>query len=110
VAEFFAGAAATPGWGFLRPMVELVEWVAAQPIAARLYPGTSHAWLMVGLHPGYEPGRPFFSAGYGWPVNQRRFEYKLWSSVGRLLDTRVVPVAQVREVFAEFVQRLDSIR
>ena len=54
-----------PDWEFLAPMVGVTAWVAEQPFAAPLFPGTPHEWLCVHLQTGYNPDLPFFSCGRG---------------------------------------------
>jgi hypothetical protein len=63
ISDWYADFAAQPHWGFLSPMVGLTAWVAEQPFAVPLFPGTSHEWLCVGMHTGYNPDRPFYSCG-----------------------------------------------
>ncbi len=106
ITEFYEEFAVKPHWEFLLPMVALTSWVAEQPFAAPLYPGTSHEWLCVDLHIGYNPDLPFFSCGVR---SDGRFECELWVSVGSSQDRRVVALDQAREVFAEFVVLLHGI-
>jgi len=106
IVEFYAHFAAMKHWEFLAPMVELAEWLATQPAAAKLYPGTSHEWLTVHLHPGYQPGRPFFAAGVR---GDGQFLCKLHESVGCPLHSWVGPLEQARSKFMEFVGRLEAI-
>jgi hypothetical protein len=87
-------------------MVGLTSWVAEQPFAAPLFPGTSHAWLCVHLHTGHDPDLPFFSCGMR---GDGQFECELWASVGRSRGRRVVPVNQARETFREFVTLLHGM-
>lgn len=106
ISDWYADFAALPQWDFLTPMIELTAWVGEQPFATPLFPATSHEWLCVHLHAGYNPDLPFFSCGvhgYGW------FECELWASVGSSRGRRVVPIDQAREVFAEFVGLLNDI-
>jgi hypothetical protein len=100
ISEWYTEFAAMRHWEFLAPMVELTAWVAEQPFAASLFPGTSHEWLCVHLHSGYDPDRPFLSCGVR---GGGQFECELWAAVGRSRGKRLVPFGQAREVFAEFV-------
>lgn len=50
-------------WDFLAPMAGVTAWVAEQPFAATLFPGTSLTSLCVHLHIGYNLDLPFFSCG-----------------------------------------------
>jgi hypothetical protein len=58
IADWYAEFAAMRNWEFLAPMVALTAWVAEQPFAAPLFPGTSHEWLCVHPRPGYNPDLP----------------------------------------------------
>jgi hypothetical protein len=87
-------------------MVGLTTWVAEQPFAAPLFPGTSHEWLCVHLHAGYNPDLPFFSCG---ARSDGQFECELWAAVGRSRGQKVVPFGQAREVFEEFVGLLHGL-
>jgi hypothetical protein len=106
ISNRYAEFAAQPHWDFLAPMVGLTAWVAVQPFAASLFPGTSHEWLCVHLHTGYNPNLPFFSCG---ARGDGQYECELWAAVGRSWGKRVVPFNQAREVFAEFVASLHGI-
>jgi hypothetical protein len=106
ISDWYAEFAAKPHWEFLDPMVGLTGWVAEQPFAASLYPGTSHECLCVHLHTGYNPRLPFFSCA---PRGEGQFEFELWAAVGSSLDRRVTALDQVRETFTEFVRLLRSI-
>ena len=106
ISDWYAEFAAKPYWGFLAPMVGLTAWVAEQPFAAPLFPGTSHEWLCVHLHTGYYPDLPFFSCG---ARGDGEFECELWAAVGRSRGKRVVPLGQAREAFAEFVGLLHGL-
>ena len=85
ISDWYAEFAALPHWEFLIPMIELATWVAEQPFAGPLLPCTSHEWLCVQLHLGYNPDRPFFSCGIR---ADSQFEFSLWASVGRRLAHR----------------------
>jgi hypothetical protein len=106
IVEFYTDFAAKRHWEFLAPMVGLAEWVAAQPMAARLYPGTSHEWLTVGLHPGYQPELPFFASCSG---GDGLFRCELYGAVGRQLHTWAGPLDQAPAAFTEFVGRLEAV-
>ena len=106
ISDWYSEFAAMPHWEFLAPMVGLTAWVAEQPFAAPLFPGTSHEWLCVHLHTGYKPELPFFSCG---ARGDGQFECELWAAVGRSRGRRVVPLDQARYVFAEFVALLHGI-
>jgi hypothetical protein len=106
ISNWYAEFAAKPYWEFLAPMVGLTAWVAEQPFAAPLFPGTSHEWLCVHLHAGYDPDRPFFSCG---ARGDGLFVCVLWAAVGRRRGKRLVPLDQTREVFAEFVGLLHGL-
>jgi hypothetical protein len=92
ITEFYTDFAARKHWEFLTPMIDLTKWVAAQPMAAKLYPGTSHEWLTVGLGPGYQPELPFFAACSGL---DGQFQCELYLAVGRQLHKWVGPLDQV---------------
>jgi hypothetical protein len=87
-------------------MVGLTAWVAEQPFAAPLFPGTSLWRLCVHLHTGYDPDRPFFSCG---ARGDGQFECELWAAVGSSRGKRVVQLGQAREVLVEFVGRLHKV-
>jgi hypothetical protein len=106
IVDFYADFAAMKDWEFLAPMIGLAEWAAAQPMAATLYPGTSHEWLTVSLHPGYEPELPFFAAG---ARGDGQFQCELFRAVGRQLHSWVGPLEQARRMFTEFVGRLGAV-
>jgi len=106
VVEFYGEFAAQQHWEFLAPMVRLAEWVSAQPMAAKLYPGTSHEWLTVSLQPGYQPDLPFFVACAG---ADGQFRCQLYGAVGRLLHTWLGAVDQAPAAFTEFVGRLEVV-
>ena len=80
ISDWYAEFATQLHWEFLAPMVGLTAWVAVQPFAAPLFPGTSHEWLCVHLHTGYNPDLPFFSCG---ARADGQFECELWAAVGR---------------------------
>ena len=80
ISDWYAEFATQLHWEFLAPMVGLTAWVAEQPFAAPLFPGTSHEWLCVDLHTGYNPDLPFFSCG---ARADGQFECELWAAVGR---------------------------
>jgi hypothetical protein len=106
VHEFYSDFAAKPGWGFLSPMVGLVEWVAYQPMAALLYPRTSHEWLTVSFVPDYDPETPFvvaISRGDG------QFECELFAAVAEPVDIRIGPLEHAREIFVDFAGRLRDL-
>jgi hypothetical protein len=103
ISDWYAEFATDRQWGFLGPMVGLTAWVAEQPFAAPLFPSTSHEWLCVGLHTGYDPDRPFFSC---LARVDGQFECELWAAVCSSRGRRVVPIDQAREVFAEFTALL----
>jgi len=106
ISDWYAEFAAQPHWELLAPMVGLTAWVAVQSFAAPLFPGTSHEWLCVQLHTGYNPDPPFFSCG---ARADGQFECELWVAVGRSRGRRVVPFDQARKVFGEFVASLHAI-
>ncbi len=93
-------------WEYLHPMVGLAEWAAAQPMAARLYPGTSHDWLVVGLHPGYQPELPFVSCRVR---PDGPFECHQSAKVGHELRDWTGPMEQARVVFGEFIGHLEAL-
>jgi hypothetical protein len=103
ISDWYAESAAAPDWRFLAPMIGLTAWVAEQPFAVPLYPNTSHQWLCVSLHTGYNPELPFFSCvvrGDG------QFICELWAGIGRSRGRRVVPFETSHQVFAEYVALL----
>ena len=103
ISEWYAEFANLPGWEFLQPMIGITAWVGEQPFGARLYPGTSHEWLCVDLHPGYNPEQPFFSCvtKADW-----QFECTLWERVGRRLSRQIVPIDQAQLLFTDYVGKL----
>ena len=106
ISDWYAEFAARPHWEFLTPMVGLTAWVAEQPFAAPLFPGTSLTSLCVHLHTGYNPDRPFFSCGVR---GDGQFECKLWAAVARSRGEQVAPFEHAREVFMEFVGLLHGL-
>jgi hypothetical protein len=106
IVEFYADFAARRHWEFLAPMIGLAEWVAGQPMAAKLYPGTSHEWLTMSLHPEYQPELPFFAARVR---GDGQFQCELFEAVGCQLHSRVGPLEQARTMFIEFVGRLEAV-
>jgi hypothetical protein len=106
ISEFYVEFAAMPHWEFLAPMVGLTEWVAKQPFVAKIFPGTSHEWLCVHLHTGYNPDLPFFSCGVR---EDGQFECELWAAVGSSRGKREVLFRQACETFAEFVGHLHRV-
>lgn len=106
VAAWYGEQAAHPTWAFLAPLRDLVAWAAEQPMAAKLFPGTSHHWLTVAMHPGYQPELPFFSVG---GRSGGEFSFELWASVGRQAHAVLAPAGEAREVFSEFVSRLKAL-
>lgn len=106
ISGWYAEFATMPDWEFLAPMVGVTAWVAEQPFAAPLFPGTPHEWLCVHLQTGYNPDLPFFSCG---ARGDGQFEYELWAAVGSRRGRRVVPLDQARDVFAEFVALLHGV-
>jgi hypothetical protein len=106
IVAFYTEFATLNQWEYLQPMVELAEWVAAQPMAAGLYPGTSPEWLVVGLHPGYQPELPFVSCRVR---PDGPFECELWTKVGHRLRAWAGPMEQARLVFGAFVGHLEAL-
>lgn len=106
IIDFYTEFSAVQHWEFLAPMVQLAVWLSDQPMAARLYPGTSHEWLCVSLVPGYNPDLPFFSCG---TRGEGMFECELWKAVGRRWGKRLFPWEEATKAFAEFVKDLDAI-
>jgi len=106
IVDFYIEFAGVQHWQFLAPMIELVKWVAAQPMAARLYLGTSHEWLTVGLHAGYQPELPFFVACSG---GDGQFRCELFGAVGRPVHKWVGPLDHAPSAFTEFVGRLEAV-
>lgn len=106
ISELYAELAAMPHWEFQAPMVELTAWVAEQTFAVSLFPFTSHEWLCVGLHAGYDPDRPLFAC-----VVQADglFNYELRDAVGHRRRKLVVPFGKARKVFVEFVGLLQGL-
>jgi hypothetical protein len=103
ISSFYADFAAMPHWGFLTPMVGLTAWIAQQPFAAPLFPGTAHEWLRVHLHTGRKSDLPFFSCAMR---SDGRFEGELWASVGNSRGRWVVPLKQTRGLFVKLVDML----
>jgi len=95
------GPAEAPGVLPLRPLPGTVR---SKPERDRV-PGTSHGWLCVGLHTGYNPNLPFISCG---ARSDRQFECELWAAVGTSRGRRIVPIDHACEIFAEFVGLLNG--
>jgi hypothetical protein len=106
VVDFYSEFASMKHYEFLSPMIDLAEWVGKQPFAARLYPGTSHEWLIVSLTPGYDPNQPFFSC---LSLADSTFICELCAAVGRSHGKESFALRQAHEAFTEFVSRLASI-
>ena len=106
IADFYIEFASKENWEFLFPMIVLAEWVAKQPYAARLYPGTSHECLTVSLVPGYQPDLPFFSC---LSLADGTSSCELWAAVGESRGEKSYPLQQIEKGFTEFVNRLDTI-
>lgn len=106
IVAFYTEFAAMIDWEHHHAMVGLAEWAAAQPMAAGLYPGTSHEWLVVGLRPGYRPERPFVSCRLR---PDGPFECELWTKVGHRLRAWAGPMEQARLVFGMFVGHLEGL-
>lgn len=106
IRDWYDEFARSPGWEFLRPMVELTDWVAQQPWAARLFPNTSHEWLCVKLKPGYDPDAPFFACG---ARSDGQFECTLCAKVGHDLEKRRFPIEEAQAAFWNFVRRLEGV-
>jgi hypothetical protein len=87
-------------------MVGLAAWVTEQSFAVPLFPNTSHEWLCVSLHTGYEPERPFFSCGVR---ADGQFQFELWAAVGHSRGRRLVPFEESRQVFLEYVALLQGM-
>jgi hypothetical protein len=107
VVDFYSEFASMKHYEFLSPMIGLADWVGKQPFAARIYPGTSHEWLIVSLTPGYDPpNQPFFSC---LSLADSTFSCELWAAVGRTRSKKSFPLRQTHEAFTEFIGRLESI-
>jgi hypothetical protein len=85
---------------FLSPMVALARYVSEQPFAVKLFPDTSHLSLCVGLLPGYNPDKPFFSVNV---LQRERFRFEMWGKVGTRLYISECPNQHVQSLFVEFV-------
>jgi GYF domain 2 len=106
ISDWYAGFANTPEWGFSAPMVGLAAWVAEQPFAAPLFPGTALEWLYVSLQSGFHLERPFFSCR---ARGDGQFECELWAGHGSSRSHRVAPLDQAPEVFVDFVGLLSGL-
>ncbi len=103
ISKWYAEFASMGGWEFLQPMVGLTAWISEQPLAAQLYPSTSHEWLCVHLLPGYNPDQPFFSCG---ARADGQFECELWAKVAQSLSRQLVPLDSASALVTEFVCKL----
>jgi hypothetical protein len=106
IRDFYVEFTAMPGYGFLGPMVGLANWVADQPMASRLYPSTSHEWLLVKLAAGYDPESPFFVA-----ISRAdgQFECELFAAVSEPVDIHICPPEEARTTFTNFVGLLERL-
>jgi hypothetical protein len=106
IRDWYDEFARTPGWEFLRPMVDLTDWVAQQPWAARLFPSTSHEWLCVALKPGFDPAAPLFAC---CARADGLFECRLWGAGARQPAERRLPMEEARSAFWNSVRRLEGV-
>ncbi len=97
VPEWYAAFASERHWEFLTPMVGFTRWVGSLPIAAMLYPHTSHEYLCVQLRPGHLPDEPLVFACVR-PDGQ--FECGLQGCKGQLLSCRTSPIESAHDAFA----------
>jgi hypothetical protein len=107
VRDWYDEYARDPGCEFIRPMVELADWVSQQPWADRLFAHTSLHWLCVKLEPGYHPERrsPSFAC---CARSDGQFECQLSPRVGNKVEKRLFPIAEAHTAFWNFVRRLQD--
>jgi hypothetical protein len=104
IVDFYADFAGMPGWEFLRPMIDLTEWIKNQSWAGQLFPGTSHEWLCVSCAPDRFAWSPFFSV---CSLSNGSFRFQLRAEVGsRPRFSQDCTIADGKKVFEQFADRL----
>jgi hypothetical protein len=106
IIRFYKSHAAMADWEFLQSMIDLSVWIERHPMAAKLWPLTSHASLCISLVPGYNPDLPFFAVEV---QADGSFMFRLLGRVGDLRYSQPSTRTEVLRVFEEFVSRLVAI-
>jgi hypothetical protein len=106
VGEFYRELVEGDRWEHCRPMLEVVEAMAASEWARVTWARTSHQVLMVQAGPGEHPEEPQVLVDPGWQATNGEYRVELWRHCGRLALRRLCPPSAVRTLLVSLILRL----